>query len=236
MKQVIIRFAQWLTLLLSWLTISPLFVYLASRWKMIGKRVRILLFLISPLLLIIYSLSAIIGYYDYHRKYHFADNEVIERITGVAFPEVDIIDYEKGRPSFTGDYSDELTLEMEHELKEMSEILKYAKQYVENKPYHYRYQKSKNPDQYFRNHDMQLILYDGAVNELRRHNINLKNLDLDRMSSDYQVLWDKKEELKKTYKSTEKEISDMQKEWENVEKYLGIENDSVVTKSQEHSR
>lgn len=127
-------------------------------------------------------------------------------------------------------------VEMEHELKEMSEILKYAKQYVENKPYHYRYQKSKNPDQYFRNHDMQLILYDGAVNELRRHNINLKNLDLDRMSSDYQVLWDKKEELKKTYKSTEKEISDMQKEWENVEKYLGIENDSVVTKSQEHSR
>ena len=118
MKQVIIRFAQWLTLLLSWLTISPLFVYLASRWKMIGKRVRILLFLISPLLLIIYSLSAIIGYYDYHRKYHFADNEVIERITGVAFPEVDIIDYEKGRPSFTGDYSDELTLEMEHELSE----------------------------------------------------------------------------------------------------------------------
>ena len=43
---------------------------------------------------------------------------MIERITGVAFPEVDIIDYEKGRPSFTGDYSDELTLEMEHELSE----------------------------------------------------------------------------------------------------------------------
>ena len=120
MKQVIIRIIQWLTLLLSWLTISPLFVYLASRWKLIGKRVRILLFLISPLMLIIYFSSALIGYYDYHRKYHFADNEVIERITGVAFPEVNIIDYEKGRPSFMGDYSDKLTLEMEHELSESS--------------------------------------------------------------------------------------------------------------------
>lgn len=27
--------------------------------------------------------------------------------------------------------------------------------YSKNRPYHYRYQKSKNPDQYFRNHDMQ---------------------------------------------------------------------------------
>lgn len=126
-------------------------------------------------------------------------------------------------------------VELEHELKEMSEILKYAKQYVENRPYHYRYQKSKNQDQYFRNHDMQLILYDGAVNKLRRHNINLKNLDLDTMSSDYQVLWDKKEELKKAYKSAEKEISSMQKQRENIAKYMGLSNETVIGKSKEFS-
>lgn len=127
-------------------------------------------------------------------------------------------------------------IELEHELKEMSEILKYAKQYVENRPYHYRYQKSKNPDQYFRNHDMQLILYDGAVNELKRHNINLKNLDIEKMNSDYQVLWDKKEQLKKAYKSAEKDIADMQKQLENIEQYIGISKDNVMEKTQEHSR
>lgn len=126
-------------------------------------------------------------------------------------------------------------IELEHELKEMSEILKYAKQYVENKPYHYRYQKSKNPDQYFRNHDMQLILFDGAVNELRRHNINLKNLDIEKMNSDYQVLWDKKEQLKKAYKSADKDIADMQKQLENIEQYIGISKDNVMEKNQEHS-
>lgn len=126
-------------------------------------------------------------------------------------------------------------IELEHELKEMSEILKYAKQYVENKPYHYRYQKSKNPDQYFRNHDMQLILYDGAVNELKRHNINLKKLDIDKMTSDYQALWDKKEQLKKTYKSAEKELSDMQNEFENVIKYLSSERTNTTLKK-EHLR
>ena len=92
-----------------------------NRWKLIGKKVRILLLLISPLMLIVYFiifLLALQGYYDYQRKYHFADNGVIERITGVAFPKVDIIDYEKGESSFLGDYSDKLTLEMEEELSE----------------------------------------------------------------------------------------------------------------------
>ena len=121
MKRIIIKITQGLTLLLSWLTISPLFVYLASRWKLIGKKVRILLLLISPLMLIVYFiifLLALQGYFDYQRKYHYADNEVIERITGVVFPEIDIIDYKKGESGFLGDYSDKLTLEMEEELGE----------------------------------------------------------------------------------------------------------------------
>ena len=121
MKQIIIKITQWLTLLLSWLTISPLFVYLAKKWKLIGKKVRILLLLISPLMLIGYFilfLLALQEYYDYRRKYRFANNETIERITGVAFPELSIIDYEKGEAGFTGDYNDMLTLEMENNLSE----------------------------------------------------------------------------------------------------------------------
>lgn len=121
MKQIIIKITQWLTLLLSWLTISPLFVYLARKWALIGKKVRILLLLISPLMLIIYAIITLFvlqGYIDYQRIYRFANNEAIERITGVAFPKLDIIDYEKGESSFLGDYKDKLTLKMEEELSE----------------------------------------------------------------------------------------------------------------------
>ena len=121
MKQIIIRIIQWVTLFLSWLTISPLFVYLANKWKLIGKKVRILLLLISPLMMIVFFIIFLLvlqGYYNYQRKYHFADNKAIERITGIAFPEVDILDYEKGKSGFLGDYSDKLTLEMEEELSE----------------------------------------------------------------------------------------------------------------------
>ena len=121
MKQIIIKITQWLTLLLSWLTISPLFVYLANWWKLIGKKVRILLLLISPLMLIVYFiifLLALQGYFDYQRKYKFANNEAIERITGVAFPELDIVEYKKDNRGFLGDYNDKLILEMEDELSE----------------------------------------------------------------------------------------------------------------------
>ena len=121
MKALLVKIIQWLTLLLSWLTISPLFIFLARKWKLIGKKVRILLLLISPLMLIGYFilfLLALQGYDDYRRKYRFANNEAIERITGVAFPEVDIIDYKKDSRGFLGDYNDKLTLEMEDELSE----------------------------------------------------------------------------------------------------------------------
>ncbi len=121
MKILLTRIIQWLTLLLSWLTLSPFFFYLARKWQLIGKKVRMLLLLISPLMLIVYVvavLSILQGYDGYKRKHHFASNEVIERITGVAFPELSIIDYEKGEAGFLGDYNDMLTLEMKNDLSE----------------------------------------------------------------------------------------------------------------------
>lgn len=126
-------------------------------------------------------------------------------------------------------------VELEHELKQMSEILKYAKQYVENKPFHYRYMKSKNQDQYYRNHDMQLILYDGAVNVLNRYGVDLKNLDLDKMTDEYQTLWDKKETMKTLYKSTENELENLHKEKENIEHYLNISLSPSSKKEKEQS-
>ena len=123
MKQIIIKITQWLTLLLSWLTISPLFVYLANKWKLIGKKVRILLLLVSPLMLIVYIIIywvALDEYNAYQRKYRFANNEAIERITGVAFPKLDLIDCEQNYSGLGGYYYGKLTFEMENEQSESS--------------------------------------------------------------------------------------------------------------------
>ena len=119
MKTLLVRTIQWLTLLLSWLTLSPIFFYLARKWQLIGKKVRILLLLISPLMLIIYFiifLLALQGYFDYQRKYQFRDKERIERITGVEFPDFKVISYKAEERDIRGEYTDNMEIEFKDTL------------------------------------------------------------------------------------------------------------------------
>lgn len=59
-------------------------------------------------------------------------------------------------------------VELEHQMKKVSELLLYAEQYRDNKPFQEKYKKSKDPDRYLRMHETQLILYDGAERMLRK--------------------------------------------------------------------
>lgn len=112
---------------------------------------------------------------------------------------------------------------LEHEMKPYAEMLKYAEQYEANKPYHLRSQKSKNPDDYFRRHESELLLYDGAKNVLQKAGINLKTMNLDQMRADFHAMEKKKAELQKSYRSAEKDISDMEKKLQNLSQYLGLQ-------------
>ena len=100
--------------ILCWLTISPLFYFLAGRWKLAKERT--FLMLISPLFLVLYCVIyiwvlCICG--NIQRKYYFMNEDRIERITGVKLPEMSIIKYHKGRTSITGDYNDRIIVEFE---------------------------------------------------------------------------------------------------------------------------
>lgn len=114
MKKIIRMTFDVLICLLCWLTISPLFYYLAGRWGL--KSGRLLLMLGSPLFLIVYLCIFVWGYVtylDYERKYYFTNENRIERITGVRLPDMDVVEYDQGRTSITGDYTDWLLVEFE---------------------------------------------------------------------------------------------------------------------------
>ena len=57
-----------------------------------------------------------LGYLGYERKYSFLDKDRIERITEVRLPDFKLIEYNKGRTGFNGDYSDHLTIEFKDSL------------------------------------------------------------------------------------------------------------------------
>lgn len=114
MKRIVRIIFNAITCILCWLTISPIFYYLAGKWGM--KKGKLTLMLVSPLFIIGYLIILFWGYVtylDYERKYYFTDEDRIERITGVRLPDMDIVEYDKDKSGFTGDYSDRLLLEFE---------------------------------------------------------------------------------------------------------------------------
>lgn len=81
-------------------------------------------------------------------------------------------------------------------MKSMAETIKYAQQYQENRPYQIRYRKAQNPDDYFRKHETELILYDGAKEMLRRAKIEPRTLDINKLRAEFSQMEQKKKELR----------------------------------------
>ena len=112
-------------------------------------------------------------------------------------------------------------VELEHRMKDLAEIIKYAEQYKDNRSYYIAYKKAKNPDAYFRRYESQIILYDGARRVLEQAGIKLKGLNVDKLRTEYQALETQKKELTATYQSCEKEMRDLKRKQENLDRYLG---------------
>ena len=55
---------------------------------------------------------------------------------------------------------------------------------------------------------------------LKRFGIDLKTLDVEKLRSDYNALYAKKQALQKTYKSAEKETADLNRKLDNLNQYL----------------
>ena len=117
-------------------------------------------------------------------------------------------------------------VELEHRIKDLAEIIKYAEQYRANRSYHIGYKKAKNPDAYFRRYESQIILYGGARRMLEQAGINLKSLNIDKLKSEYQELTRQKDELTSTYKSYEKEVQELNRKLDNLNRYLGLDSAS----------
>ena len=124
-------------------------------------------------------------------------------------------------------------VELEHRIKDLAEIIKYAQQYRANRSYHIGYKKAKNPDAYFRRYESQIILYAGARRMLEQAGINLKSLNIDMLKSKHQELTRQKNELTSTYKTYEKEVRDLSRKLDNLNQYLGRDTTFALSSEQQ---
>jgi len=125
-------------------------------------------------------------------------------------------------------------VEIEHRLKDLGEIIKYAEQYRANRSYHISYKKAKNPDAYFRRYESQIILYGGAKRMLEQAGINLKSLNVDKLKSEYEEFIKQKNELTATYKNCEKEVHVLTQKLEKLSQYL--EHDTISSSPKTYER
>ena len=78
----------------SWLTLSPLLLILDGRWKLLPKWLCIVLFVLSPMMLVVMVVAVFWGYDNYSEHYmqhHFVRRSVVENITGVKFPKYKVL-------------------------------------------------------------------------------------------------------------------------------------------------
>ena len=122
---------------------------------------------------------------------------------------------------------------MEHRIKDLAEIIKYAQQYRANRSYHIGYKKAKNPDAYFRRYESQIMLYAGARRMLEQAGINLKSLNIDMLKSKHQELTRQKNELTSTYKTYEKEVRELSRKLDNLNQYLGRDTTFALSSEQQ---
>ena len=83
------KLVQWIIILICWFTLSPLFYYLAKKWKLLRTLWRAILLLISPLFWFLYAILFIVSIYladDMQRRFQFMDHEEIAEITKSPFP------------------------------------------------------------------------------------------------------------------------------------------------------
>ena len=103
-----------IALILSWLTFSPLLLVLDGRWKLLPKWLRMLLFFLSPLMLIVFAavlVACYLFYCDNFRVRYFVKPKVVENITGVDFPKYKVVDCQSSKNKL--DKSDKFSLEFQ---------------------------------------------------------------------------------------------------------------------------
>jgi hypothetical protein len=117
--------------------------------------------------------------------------------------------------------SRESLIALEKKMKPAADILHYAEIYQANRRYHNGLEKSKDPDRYYRDHDAEINLFNAAEHALKTvYGINPEKMNYKTMKERFQLMLDKKAVLSETWKTTERELSSLEKQLLDLQTYL----------------
>ena len=128
------------------------------------------------------------------------------------------------------------TVSLDKELKQAGEILRYARQYAEKKKYEAAYDKSKDPERYYRAHHDDICLSVGVREVLNSYGINASAINLPNLETEFARLTADRERSISSYKNAEKECENLKKLKDELATYLGTTQTKEIEQNQQRTR
>ena len=127
------------------------------------------------------------------------------------------------------------TVALDKQIKQAGEILRYARQYSEKHKYEIAYDRSKDPERYYRTHytDIQQAL--GAKSALINLGLNPDTLKLPEIETEFTRLSSEREQYYASYKSAEKECDELKRLRDELASYMEAEQSQEIERDKKRS-
>lgn len=112
---------------------------------------------------------------------------------------------------------------LDKQIKNVAEILRYARQYDEKKKYARNYEKSVDKERYYRSHSYDLHLAWGAAEILENAGVSPENMSLRKIETQHQNLCADRRAASAAYKAAEKERDELKRFRDQLLAFMGQE-------------
>lgn len=116
---------------------------------------------------------------------------------------------------------------IENEMLDLSEKIKFTQNYKKNVPTYYKSKRVKNKAEFAREHEDQIVMFKAAEIYFNRKQLDPKTINLTELFERYKELKIQEEEIAKRSHSLKKEIDELDRVAQNIEKALGINLDET---------
>ena len=171
---------------------------------------------------------------------HWADTENLKRASSIfaeinrlGFNSIESLNEHLNSLKETAETRHDNILDIERKMHSLADIIYFAERYSENKKFNIRYEKSKDPERYYQNHKSQLTLYGGAVEMLKRFDIDPSEINLEELKESYENMKAEHSRLITENDESLKEQTQLEKLKKSLEEYTEMDKQHSQVKSQE---
>jgi hypothetical protein len=126
----------------------------------------------------------------------------------------------------------EKIVDIDKEKKAISEQIRYLEMFKKMQPFYEEYTRSKNKEKYYMEHETSITLYEGSKSFLENSGINPDKISVEDLKTTLSNLEQKRSALKSDNSSATKELDDLQRKKQTLDKYFKRDKEQLEKEKQ----